>query len=402
MSGPLRIAVANWTSRMAGGAERYMRDTIGEMRRLGHEVALLHEVDEPGAREPAFAEGMITWSAAKGQRIATEQLRRWSPHAVVVHGLLSPRLEALVQRIAPSVLVAHSYYGTCVSGEKTWKSVPTPCSRPLGPGCLVHYYPHRCGGLDPLVMLRQYRLQRRRNQLLRNYQAVVALSRHMHAEMQRAGARCHFVPIVGPGTSAVPVPAREEGQPWRLLFVGRMTELKGGNLLLDAADLLVRTGTKMEIVFAGEGPHRERWERRAAEIARPGELAVRFCGWLSEDALEREWRSADLFVFPSIWPEPLGLVGVEASRHGLPAVAFDAGGVREWLQDGVNGHLAGGDHASASALAAAIGRCIATPAEYDSLRRNAAGNSLALQVGEHTATLLHLLRGTITARGDAA
>src|SRR5947207_14197024 len=41
----------------------------------------------------------------------------------------------------------------------------------------------------------------------------------------------------------------------------------------------------------------------------------------------------------SVWPEPFGMVGIEAMRYGLPVVAFDAGGIKEWLLDGRNGYL---------------------------------------------------------------
>jgi len=44
-------------------------------------------------------------------------------------------------------------------------------------------------------------------------------------------------------------------------------------------------------------------------------------------------------VISSVWPEPFALVGQEAMRYGVPVVAFDAGGIREWLLDKENGFL---------------------------------------------------------------
>jgi glycosyltransferase involved in cell wall biosynthesis len=67
---------------------------------------------------------------------------------------------------------------------------------------------------------------------------------------------------------------------------------------------------------------------------------VRFAGYVPAVEVDAYYRSATLALFSSVWPEPFGLSGLEALRHGLPVVAFDVGGVREWLEDGVNGLLA--------------------------------------------------------------
>ena len=72
---------------------------------------------------------------------------------------------------------------------------------------------------------------------------------------------------------------------------------------------------------------------------------------------------------PSLWPEPFGLVGLEAGSAGVPAVAFASGGIPEWLHDDVNGCLAPADGQPAS-LAESIARCVATP---ETLARLSAG-----------------------------
>jgi glycosyltransferase involved in cell wall biosynthesis len=46
-----------------------------------------------------------------------------------------------------------------------------------------------------------------------------------------------------------------------------------------------------------------------------------------------------VFVFPSLWPETMGIVGVEALSRGVPVVASDVGGVREWCVDGETGFV---------------------------------------------------------------
>jgi glycosyltransferase involved in cell wall biosynthesis len=66
---------------------------------------------------------------------------------------------------------------------------------------------------------------------------------------------------------------------------------------------------------------------------------VRFHGYVLPADLSVFYREATVFVMGSLWPEPFGMAGPEAMRYGLPVVAFDAGGIREWLTDGENGFL---------------------------------------------------------------
>jgi glycosyltransferase involved in cell wall biosynthesis len=97
---------------------------------------------------------------------------------------------------------------------------------------------------------------------------------------------------------------------------------------------------------------------------------------------------ADLLVVPSLWPEPFGLIGPEAGRFGVPAAAFDVGGISEWLHDGVNGALAPGNPPTARGLADAIVRCLRDPVLYAKLRKGALETSLSFNMRRHVESLI--------------
>jgi glycosyltransferase involved in cell wall biosynthesis len=378
----MRIGIVNWSRRELGGAESYLGNVIPELRRTGHEVALWSELDQPLDRDLIpLPEGTPEWCAAElGLERALEALRAWEPDLLYVHLTTGPEVEGAILDVAPAVLFAHGYFGTCISGTKMRKSpVPAPCDRQFGWQCLLRYYPGRCGGLSPLTMIREYRRNVRRRDLLGEYRAVVTNSAHMRHEYVNHGCppeRVHAVPLPVPFPEhAGPERAPRAREGWNLLFAGRMDLLKGGRVLLDALPEAARAlRAPLHVTFAGDGPDREEWER-LAEGAREragGRLSTEFVGWKRGEEMEPLWAGADLLVVPSVWPEPFGLVGPEAGLRGVPAAAFAVGGIPDWLVDGVNGHLAPADPPTAAGLAQAIVRSLRDPAEHASLRAGAA------------------------------
>ena len=85
-------------------------------------------------------------------------------------------------------------------------------------------------------------------------------------------------------------------------------------------------------------------------------------GWLKGDELWRELRSATVLAMPGTWPEPFGLVGLEAGALGVPAIAFDVGGIREWLRPGENGYLVPADPPRAATFGAVLADALRDPA----------------------------------------
>lgn len=417
----MRIAIVNWSKRRVGGVETYLNTVIPELARAGHELAFWHEVDEPvGRAQIEMMDEMPTWCVAEmGQKQALRELLDWQPEVIYAHKLSDPGLERKVLSLAPSVFFAHDYNGTCISGTKTFKSpVVRPCNRRFGWQCLMHYFPHRCGGLSPITMFKLYGLQSRRLKNLRRYDAIVTHSDHMLSELIRHGLSPksaynfpYYVPaaqVTGkshqqrslpePLASLTAQTTREHGRPsetraateLNLLFSGRMEYLKGGHVLLEALPLVAAAFDKtLRVTFAGDGRERRDLERRAQRIRSP-QIKIEFVGWVERRRIETLLENCDLLVVPSLWPEPFGLVGPEAGHFGVPVAAFDVGGIHDWLLDGVNGYLASGNPPTSRGLAEAIIKSLSDPAVHARLRTGAVEVAQQFNIRNHLTALLEV------------
>jgi glycosyltransferase involved in cell wall biosynthesis len=119
-----------------------------------------------------------------------------------------------------------------------------------------------------------------------------------------------------------------------VLFVGRVVREKGVDILLKALSLVKND---FEALIIGEGPDHKRCERISKRLNLQNK--VKFFGWVSNDTLHKLYLKATLAVVPSIWPETFGLVGIKAMKYAKPVVAFDVGGIADWLEDGETGFL---------------------------------------------------------------
>jgi glycosyltransferase involved in cell wall biosynthesis len=387
----MRVAVATWTPRRVGGIEEYLSILIPALHQAGVEVALWHEVDKPANRQPIqVPEGVrVIFASETGVDAAIHALREWHPDVLYTQGLLDLDVEAKLLDIAPSVFFVHTYAGTCISGGKTFtRPTPIPCDRRFGWPCLLHYFPHGCGGRSPVTMWRHFRRQSEQLDLLRRYNAILTHTTHMRDEMVKHGLQAEVVsyPVEAQALGDV---QRGDGT-WRLLFAGRMDPLKGGLYLIEALPEVVASANQpVRVTLAGDGPDRARWENRAQQIqAATPNLTVEFTGWVTQDQVGTLMKSVDLLVVPSLWPEPFGSVGPGAAQHGVPSAAFAVGGMPQWLADGVSGHLAPADPPTPAGLARVIVRCLEDPLHYVALKNGARQMSTRFTMARHLPELL--------------
>jgi glycosyltransferase involved in cell wall biosynthesis len=157
----------------------------------------------------------------------------------------------------------------------------------------------------------------------------------MRAELLRNGFDENKIEIFAP----VPKSASSAGRPSfgpgnRLVYSGQIVRGKGVDILLRS---LARVRSPFECLVFGDGRQRASCEMLSRRLGLTGK--VRFLGFVPQAELAGYFVDATAMVMSSVWPEPFGATGLEAMRHGLPVVAFDAGGIKEWLVDGSNGFL---------------------------------------------------------------
>ncbi|WP_231386902.1 glycosyltransferase [Nocardia sp. BMG111209] len=146
----------------------------------------------------------------------------------------------------------------------------------------------------------------------------------------------------------------------RLVTVSRLSREKRPERAIEALELLRNSGVRAELTMIGDGPHRERLHRRAAD------LPVRFLGHVTDrDAVAAWVAAADIAICPSP-AETFGLAVLEALACGTPVVVPHDGAARELLGPAGSGIECDGTPAG---LADGVRNLLTVPATD---RRNAA------------------------------
>jgi len=156
---------------------------------------------------------------------------------------------------------------------------------------------------------------------------------------------------------AVPrsVPHRSRPVPLRIGSVGRLVELKGQHLVLDAiAALRPDQRARVEVHLFGDGPERDRLADHARAALR--DVAVVFHGMVLDR--ERIYAAVDVLAVGSR-TEGQSMAIMEAMARGVPAIATNVGGNAQLVRDGETGVLV--PPGDPTAIRDAIARLLADP-----------------------------------------
>lgn len=324
-----------------GGAEVNVLAAAGELRRRGHTLAFAHG---PGTKSVEWSETfaecypLAAGGGAPGAEL-TRVLARFEPELAFLHKFSDPGvLDALAGSGVPVVRMVHDHDLYCMRGYKYGYFSRQICRRALSPYCVFPC--GAClarGGSGASLPLRwvSYRAKRRELEVNKQFDRLVVATDYMRGELLRNGFGAERIEIHAPVPRAAAAMAAPSFSARNLIvYAGQIIRGKGVDVLLES---LARVTVPFECVILGDGSHRADCEQLSRRLGLSDR--VRFAGFVPQAEVAGYYRDASLAVMSSVWPEPFGATGLEAMRCGLPVVAFDAGGIGEWLLDGVNGSL---------------------------------------------------------------
>jgi len=230
----MKILIAQDALHSEGGVESYLAAIVPALRLRGHSIAMLFV--RRGARTPLSeqVDGPCVGIDPQDNHTAFARLDAWKPDVCFSNNMAPLEVERLLLDRWPVVKFMHAYFGTCISALKMHEFPSgVACARTLGPACLALYGPRHCGALNPSALVNGYRWARSQQQLLPRYRTIVVASEHMVDEYVRHGAprdRLAMLPLF----PSLPVGANGSEPRDSVLFLGRMTTLKGGDILVRA------------------------------------------------------------------------------------------------------------------------------------------------------------------------
>jgi len=114
-----------------------------------------------------------------------------------------------------------------------------------------------------------------------------------------------------------------------VLFLGRLTQQKGPDYFLRAAQKVLSVEPDVKFVIAGKGDLLDDLKELAGELGIKRKVV--FTGFLKKDPVSKAFKAADVYVMPSL-SEPFGIAPLEALAHDVPVIISKQSGVAEVLR----------------------------------------------------------------------
>jgi L-malate glycosyltransferase len=164
-----------------------------------------------------------------------------------------------------------------------------------------------------------------------NAQKVVVVSRALQAAIESFGIQGNFQIIANAVDQDLFFLSKSQhpaGSPIRLLYVNRITNVKGLGDLITALSTMNKLRYDWHLDVVGDGPQKSEFEQLSSSLNL--ESRISYHGYIPKHKIPEFMRQADIFILPS-HIETFSVVTAEALSCGLPALATRCGGPEEFI-----------------------------------------------------------------------
>jgi glycosyltransferase involved in cell wall biosynthesis len=324
----MRVLQVHNRYRQPGGEDAAVQAEANVLRKAGHDV-VQYFADNP--RHPAgtaVSLAMAAWNphSVRGLRQLVERERPDIAHVHNTWFSLSPSVVAALDRCSiPVVMTLHNYRLLCANAMLLRDG--KPCEKCVGthPWHSVRHRCYRDSAVASAAVATTIAVRAALDPWARHVRVFVAPNEFARQRFITGGLNPEKI-VVKPNFVSDPGP--RPAPPSRsdvALYVGRLFPEKGAHVLLEAWERL--QGRQMRLVVVGDGPMRDRLQKRWAEV-------VSFTGPLPPYEVRRLMLESRALVFPSMWYEVQPLTVLEALAAGLPVLASRLGGNVDLLRTG--------------------------------------------------------------------
>lgn len=319
-----------------GGAETYILDIKNELEKNGNSVKILTGNSGSGKNKFSDEEFICPDRTQLGKLIfylfnffayfkIRKIIKNYNPDIVHLHIItrISP-LGLLALGKLPKVITVHDYSLIYPRLKKYFPNLDV-CMYSKGACCVKH------------VGLRYYFEKIRTNILIKQVKSMNMLFTNSHF-MATILRKCGVLPTASLEVIGIRLfKQRKLLKNNNLLYVGRIEVEKGVKYLLLSLKKIKEKIPDIKLNIVGSGNQQQEINKMIKKLGL--EKNVKQIPNVNRKDLQVYYQNSSLVVVPSLWPEPFGLVGIEAFSVGRPVIASNVGGISEWLENRKMGFL---------------------------------------------------------------
>jgi glycosyltransferase involved in cell wall biosynthesis len=323
-----------------GGVETYLFGLLPRLEERGVSPVVAYGDGDPSLYEktrhvPAL--GTVGFRAEGQARMQMENvLQEEVPDLVHVHNVQNVGALQASLDYGPTVVTTHDYRWVCPANNFFHERPQAVCERTCGLGCFATTITKRCVTPRPQYAAYFYRRAKWGIEHASDFAHVIAPSDGARRKYETSGFETADTAVLpyfcelNPAEAPRPVPDSPI-----ITYLGRVAANKGHEYFIQALGKLPEAVRGRMV-----GGISEEVAQSLRALAARHDCADRLelHGWASRSEVVDLLDDTSVFVFPSLWPETLGIVGIEALSRGVPVVASDVGGVPEWCLEDETGY----------------------------------------------------------------